>query len=132
MLQSHYMHAKEKAQTQKRPEKIFYCGLIAAKKYHNNTYNNTTNTHTHPGEGGDFVFYSYHIIGTKYWISLVAQWVKDSALLLLWYRFDPWPRNFHMMQVWQNKQINKNLLLNKRNHKSYKEIRKCGSSKGTK
>ena len=33
--------------------------------------------------------------------SLVAQWVKDSALSLwwpgslLWCRFDPWPGNFH-------------------------------------
>ena len=34
-----------------------------------------------------------------------AQWVKDLALLQLWHksqmwlRFDPWPRNFHMLQV---------------------------------
>ena len=33
---------------------------------------------------------------------LVAQWVKDSALPLLWFRsllrhkFNPWPRNFFM------------------------------------
>ena len=25
--------------------------------------------------------------------SLVAQWVKDPVLLLLWLRFNPWPRN---------------------------------------
>ena len=37
--------------------------------------------------------------------SLVAQRVKDPALsrkqlrLLLWHRFDPWPRNFHMLWV---------------------------------
>ena len=35
----------------------------------------------------------------------MAQWVKDPALSLqqlrqlLWHRFDPWPRNFHMPQV---------------------------------
>ena len=35
----------------------------------------------------------------------MAQWVKDLALslqqlgLLLWPRFDPWPRNFHMLWV---------------------------------
>ena len=34
---------------------------------------------------------------------VVAQWVKDPALslqrlrLLLWYGFDPWPRNFYML-----------------------------------
>ena len=27
---------------------------------------------------------------------LMAQWVKDPVLLLLWYGFDPWPRSFHM------------------------------------
>ena len=26
--------------------------------------------------------------------------LADSALLLLWFGFDPWPRNFHMPQVW--------------------------------
>ena len=37
------------------------------------------------------------------------QWVKDPALslhrprLLLWRGFDPWPRNFHMLQVWPKK-----------------------------
>ena len=36
----------------------------------------------------------------------MAQWVKDLALsllwlwLLLWLGFDPWPGNFHMLQVW--------------------------------
>ena len=34
-----------------------------------------------------------------------AQWVKDPALPQLWHRwqlqlrFNPWPRNFHMLQV---------------------------------
>ena len=39
----------------------------------------------------------------KYWgSSLVAQWVKGVAFLLLWlglllwHRFDPWPRKFYV------------------------------------
>ena len=43
----------------------------------------------------------------------MAQWVKDPALSLqwlrwslLWLRFGPWPRNFHMLWVWP-KQTNK-------------------------
>ena len=34
-----------------------------------------------------------------------VEWVKDPALLQLWHRlqlqlrFDPWPKNFHMLQV---------------------------------
>ena len=47
---------------------------------------------------------------------LVAQWIKDPALplqqlglLLLWRRFNPWPRNFCMPQCSQkNKNKNKN------------------------
>ena len=35
--------------------------------------------------------------------SLVAQQVKALALSLLWYEFDPWPGNFHMLQVWPKK-----------------------------
>ena len=37
--------------------------------------------------------------------SLVAQWVKDLSLLLLWFgsqlwcRLDPWPGNFHLLGV---------------------------------
>ena len=27
--------------------------------------------------------------------------VKDSILLLLWFRFDPWSGNFHMLWAWQ-------------------------------
>ena len=26
--------------------------------------------------------------------------VKNLALSLLWHEFNPWPRNFHMLQVW--------------------------------
>ena len=36
--------------------------------------------------------------------SLVAQWIKDLALLLLWGGFSPWPRNFHIPLCGQNKQ----------------------------
>ena len=38
-------------------------------------------------------------------ISLVAPWVKDPVLSvqwlksLLWHGFNPWTRNFHMLQV---------------------------------
>ena len=38
--------------------------------------------------------------------SLVAQWVKDPVLSLLWpesllwCRFNPWPGNFNMLQAW--------------------------------
>ena len=45
----------------------------------------------------------------KFWSSLLAQWIKDPVLslqwlrLLLWYRFDPWPRNFCMPWVWSKK-----------------------------
>ena len=41
----------------------------------------------------------------------MVQWVKYPAMLLkqlgslLWHEFDPWPRNFHMLQVWPKKQI---------------------------
>ena len=42
-------------------------------------------------------------------LSCVAQHVKDLVLslqrlgLLLWCRFDSWPRNFHMPQAWPKK-----------------------------
>ena len=37
----------------------------------------------------------------------MVQQVKDLVVLsLLWYRFNPWPVNFHMLWVWQNKQTN--------------------------
>ena len=45
--------------------------------------------------------------------SFLVQWVKDLVLsmqqlgLLLWHKFDPWPRNFHMPQVWPKKKKKK-------------------------
>lgn len=44
-----------------------------------------------------------------YWSSLMAQWVKDQALSLLWrrsllwHRFNPWFRNLAMPRVWPKK-----------------------------
>lgn len=35
-----------------------------------------------------------------FWSSLVAQWLKNLVLKLLWHRFDPWPQSVHMMRVW--------------------------------
>ena len=39
----------------------------------------------------------------------MAQQVKDLALLpkwlLLWHKFDSWPRNFHLPQVWPKKGV---------------------------
>ena len=40
--------------------------------------------------------------------SLVAQWVKDLALSLLWCWFDPWPRKFCKLRVRQKKKRNEN------------------------
>ena len=40
--------------------------------------------------------------------SLVAQWVKDLALSLLWCQFDPW--NFHRLQVQPKKKKKKKEL----------------------
>ena len=48
-----------------------------------------------------FPDYSFYLKKKK-WSSLVVQWIKDLVLsllwlrLLLWHRFNPWPRNFHM------------------------------------
>ena len=39
--------------------------------------------------------------------SLVAQWVKDQVLSLLWHGFDHWPGNFHVWQVWPKKKKKK-------------------------
>ena len=45
--------------------------------------------------------------------SLVAQWVKEPALALLWlgsllwHRFDPWARNFPMLGAWPKKEKKK-------------------------
>ena len=30
----------------------------------------------------------------------MAQRAKDPAVSLLWYRFDPWRQNFHLLQAW--------------------------------
>ena len=44
-----------------------------------------------------------------FWSSLVAQQVKNPALSLLqldsllWHRFNPWPKNFHIMWSWSKK-----------------------------
>ena len=46
---------------------------------------------------------------------MVAQWVKVLALSLLWYKSNPWPQNFQMPWVQQNKQTNKT----KQNKKTY-------------
>ena len=43
----------------------------------------------------------------------MAQQVKDLALSLqqlgpvVWYRFDPWPRNFHVPWAWEETKQNK-------------------------
>ena len=43
--------------------------------------------------------------------SMVVQWVKDSALSLLWlrsllwHRFDPWPGNFRMLWAWLKNEL---------------------------
>ena len=36
-------------------------------------------------------------------VPTMAQRLKDPVLALLWCRFDPWPGNFHILQVWQKK-----------------------------
>ena len=42
-------------------------------------------------------------------ISLVAQWVRNPVYLwlLLWLGFQPWPRNFYMLQAWPKKKKKK-------------------------
>lgn len=44
--------------------------------------------------------------------------VKDPALSLLWLRFDHWPRNFCMLQVWSKKPAKQ--TKNPRKHKNTK------------
>lgn len=39
------------------------------------------------------------------WSSLVAEWVKDPTLSLLWLWFDSWPINFHLPRVQQKKRL---------------------------
>ena len=43
----------------------------------------------------------------SWWSSLVVQQVKDVALPPLWNGFNPWPKNFHMLQVWQKRKKKK-------------------------
>lgn len=63
--------------------------------------------------GPIFLILKVSIIKWPTWNSLLAQWVKISALsllrlrLLLWLRFGLWPWNFHIPQV-QPKNNNKN------------------------
>ena len=53
----------------------------------------------------------------------MVQWVKALALLQLWHRlqlqltFDPWPRNFHILQVWPTKKKIKTQAKKKKNKK---------------
>lgn len=44
--------------------------------------------------------------GVSSLISCPALWAKDSALPQMWFRFNPWPGNFHIQQV-QPKRENK-------------------------
>ena len=39
--------------------------------------------------------------------SLVVQQVNNPVLSLLWLRFDPWPRNFHVLQAQKQTQKTK-------------------------
>ena len=48
----------------------------------------------------------------------MAQGVKDPVLSLLWHRFGPWPRNFHLPQL---------CGLKKKKGKKKKEKNKIGS-----
>ena len=38
-------------------------------------------------------------------VSWYAQWTKDLALSLLWHRFNPWLRNFSMLQDTAKKKL---------------------------
>ena len=40
-------------------------------------------------------------VAVEAWVPSLAQHrgLKDLASLQLWLRFDPWPRNFHMLRV---------------------------------
>ena len=44
-------------------------------------------------------------INEIYGSSLVACVIKDSALLVLWHRFDSWPGNFCMLQAWPKNKL---------------------------
>ena len=43
---------------------------------------------------------------SRSWNPLVAQWVKDPALSVLWHGFDPWAKNFRMSKAWLEKKKN--------------------------
>ena len=38
----------------------------------------------------------------------VVQQVKDPVWLQLWCRFNPWPRNVHMLWIWPKNNNNNN------------------------
>ena len=50
-------------------------------------------------------------------ISLEAQQVEDLASSQLWCRSEPWPENFHMLQVWPKNNNNKHWDYIKLNHR---------------
>ena len=62
------------------------------------------------------VFLNYHLnfLKSLFWSSLVALWVRDLVLsllwleLLLWRGFDPWPRNHCLQWVWPKTKKKKN------------------------
>ena len=62
---------------------------------------------------------------------MVQWWVKDLVLLQLWcrlqlpLRFNPWPRNFHVLWVWLKKKKKKK----KRNINLMKTIKDLGNEK---
>ena len=41
-------------------------------------------------------------------LRMVTLWLKDLALLQLQGKFNPWPRNFHMVWVWKKKTLTQN------------------------
>ena len=63
------------------------------------------------------------LCGGTSWILSPAQWVKALALLQLRFRFNTWPGNFHMPQVWPKKKKEKkkkkqgDILEGRRGHK---------------
>ena len=55
----------------------------------------------------------------------VVQCVKDTELLQLSHRFDPWPQNFHVPQVWQKKKKKKRKGKRKKK-KKWNKLKKKG------
>jgi len=45
----------------------------------------------------------YTVTKGKIWSSLLLQKVKDLALSLLWWGFNPWPVNFSVLWKWPKK-----------------------------